>query len=467
MEIDFTPTARRPGILSRRPVPALAALVLVSFAGLSAALAPVGPPKDYETVSLLGAKLVSPAPDPAAVERYKAAGADFERDPSEENTIWLGRRAAYAGRYREAIAVFSRGLERFPSSYRLLRHRGHRYITLREFARAAADFERAAALVRTRPLEIEADGVPNAAGIPTSNTQFNVFYHLGLARFLAGDWAGAEAAYRECLAWSRNDDSVAATTDWLYLTLRRAGKTNEAARALASIKPGMKILENGAYFNRLRMYKGELSPEALLGPKPGESEAERKAAFAIYAYGLAQRDLWAGTKASARAHLEEIVRSTAWAAFAHIAAEVDLARLRLESPDLSSPEATLGTWTVFWNLYDLDAAAALFAAGEGPSYFSSEKTGLIAGREALAAHHRDFGFVPGGAVKDSRLWLEKVRVRDFGAAALATADWLFDRDAASDAPPQRGPVTFVLVRDGEGGGWRIAHAHFANDPPAK
>jgi tetratricopeptide (TPR) repeat protein len=460
---------RRPSLPRSAAFALLLAVVLAAaaLAGPSTGTQPAAPAKDYETVSLLGAKLVSPAPDPAAVERHRAAAADFERDPSEENTVWLGRRAAYIGRYREAIAVFSRGLERFPDSYRLLRHRGHRYITLREFVRAKADFERAAALVRGRPLEVEADGLPNAAGIPTSNTQFNIFYHLGLARFLMGDRAGAEAAYRECLAWSKNDDSIAAVTDWLYLTLRRAGKADEAARVLAAVKPRPKIIENGAYFHRLRMYKGELSPEGLLSPKPGESEAERKASFAIYAYGLAQRALWEGDKATAWARLEAIVRTTAWAAFAHIAAEADLARLELETPDLSSPESTLRTWTVFWNLYDLDAADCLFAAGEGTSYYSSEKAGLIAGREALAAHHRGFGFVPGGAAKDSRLWLENVRVRLFGPSAWATADWLFDRDAASDVPPQRGPVTFVLVRDGEADAWRIAHAHFANDPGAK
>lgn len=443
------------------------ALFFAAQAAAQAAAPAASPAKGYETISLLGAKLVSPPADPAALERYRKAQADFERDPSEENTIWLGRRAAYIGRYREAIAVFSRGLERFPGSYRLLRHRGHRYLSLRQFVRAAADFEKAAGLVRGRPLEVEADGVPNASGIPTSNTQFNIFYHLGLARYLMGDWAGAEAAYRECLAWSKNDDSVAATTDWLYLTLRRAGQPEKAARALDPIKPEMTILENGAYFHRLRMYQGALTPEALLLPKPGEDERELKAAFAIYAYGLAQRDLWSGRRKEARRRLEEIVRETAWAGFAHIAAEADLARLRLASPDLSEPEAALQAWTAFWNLYDLDAAPALFAAGEGTTYFSSEKPGLIIGREALAAHHRSFGFVPGGAAKDSRLWLEAVRIRTFGTAALATADWRFDRDVAAETPAQRGPVTFILVRDGAAGAWRIAHAHFANDPPAK
>jgi len=423
--------------------------------------------KDYEAVSLLGAKLVPAAADSAALERYEKAKADFGRDPSEENTIWLGRRAAYAGRYREAIAVFSEGLIRFPGSYRLLRHRGHRYLSIRQFAKAAADFEKAASLVRSEPLEVEADGVPNKAGVPLSNTQFNIFYHLGLAHYLAGDWAKAEAAYRECLVWSKNDDSIAATTDWLYLTLRRAGKPEAAAKVLETISPKMKIIENAAYRHRLLMYKGILTPEALLGPKPDESEAELRANAAIYHYGLAQRELWAGDKGAAKTRLEGIVAGAAWPAFAHIAAEADLARLLLESPDLSKPETLIRAWTAFWNLYDLDAVPALFSPGDEATYFSSEKAGLVAGREALLAHHRGFAFVPGGQARDGRLWLEDVRTRVDGPAAWMTARWLFDRDVSAATPPQRGPVTFVLVREAGGGAWRIAHAHFANDPPAK
>jgi len=423
--------------------------------------------KDYEAVSLLGAKLVPTAADAAALERYEKAKADFARDPSEENTIWLGRRAAYAGRYREAIAVFSEGLDRFPGSYRLLRHRGHRHISVRQFAKAAADFEKAAALVRSAPVEVEADGVPNNAGVPLSNTQFNIFYHLGLARFLAGDWARAEAAYRECLVWSKNDDSIAATTDWLYLTLRRAGKAEAAAKVLETIGPNMTIIENAAYHRRLLMHKGILAPEALLGPKPDESEAELRANAAIYHYGLAQRELWAGDKDAARSRLEEIVSGAAWPAFAQIAAEADLARLLLEPPDLSKPETLLRAWTAFWNLYDLEAVTALFMPGDEATYFSSEIAGLIAGREALVEHHRGFGFVPGGQARDGRLWLEDVRTRVDEPAAWVTARWLFDRDVSASTPAQRGPATFVLVREAATGAWRIAHAHFANDPPAK
>jgi tetratricopeptide (TPR) repeat protein len=108
-----------------------------------------------------------------------------------------------------AIGIYSDGLSKFPVSCRLYRHRGHRYISIRQFGRAIADFEKAAALVRGKPLEVEPDGVPNKTGTPVSNTQFNIYYHLGLAYFLTRDFTKAEAAYRECLRWSKNDDPAA------------------------------------------------------------------------------------------------------------------------------------------------------------------------------------------------------------------------------------------------------------------
>lgn len=41
--------------------------------------------------------------------------------------------------YHKAIAVYIEGLEHFPDSYRLLRHRGHRYINLRNLEQAIID----------------------------------------------------------------------------------------------------------------------------------------------------------------------------------------------------------------------------------------------------------------------------------------------------------------------------------------
>ncbi len=166
--------------------------------------------------------------------------------------IWLGRRTAYLGRYREAIAIFTQGVERWPGDARFLRHRGHRWITVREFGRAVADLERAARLVEDRSDEVEPDGLPNARGIPTSTLQTNIYYHLGLAHYLRGDLAGARRAFEACLERSRHADMAVATRYWLYLTLRRAGDGAGAARAADPAARALEIIGTGSHHRRSR-----------------------------------------------------------------------------------------------------------------------------------------------------------------------------------------------------------------------
>ena len=52
-----------------------------------------------------------------------AAAFDYNRNPQDESAIiWYGRRLAYLGRFEEAVAVYTRGLEVHPGSYRILRY---------------------------------------------------------------------------------------------------------------------------------------------------------------------------------------------------------------------------------------------------------------------------------------------------------------------------------------------------------
>src|SRR4029078_11810488 len=97
------------------------------------------------------------------------------------------RGIAYLARSRDAIETFSEGIEKHPDDARLYRHRGHRYITVREFPKAIEDLTKAAQLRSGKPVQVEPDGQPNARNIPTSTLQSNIYYHLGLAHYLSGD----------------------------------------------------------------------------------------------------------------------------------------------------------------------------------------------------------------------------------------------------------------------------------------
>jgi tetratricopeptide (TPR) repeat protein len=283
-------------------------------------------PDGAEAVALDGRALHRPSLDPAVQERLEAnlaaAQAAYEDAPADaDSIIWLGRRLAYLGRYLDAIETFTRGIELHPDDARMYRHRGHRFITVRQLDRAIADFERAVDLVRGEPDEIEPDGAPNPYDIPTSTLQSNIWYHLALAHYLKGDFERALPAWRETLAVSTNDDMHVATADWLYMTLRRLGRDDEAERVLEPIHADMTILENHAYHRRLLMYQGRLTPDELLAVDTADAVQ-----IATYGYGVGNWYLYNGDAARAREVFERIVTGRNWAAFGYIAAEAELAR---------------------------------------------------------------------------------------------------------------------------------------------
>lgn len=280
-----------------------------------------------EAMSLFGKPLVSAPPTGETKTRLEAdlakAQADYDRDPPNvEAAIWLGRRLAYLGRFNDAIAAYTRGIDTHPNEPRLYRHRGHRYITIRKFALAVTDLRKASQLVAGKKDEIEPDGAPNKAGIPRSTLQSNIWYHLGLAQYLLGDFPGALASYHDGMKVSRvNDDMLVATSDWLYMTLRRLKRDAEAKQVLDPIAAKMDVIENGAYHARLLMYKGLRTPESVLNLNTADDIQ-----IATQGYGVGNWYLVNGDPTRAREIFERVTAGKAWTAFGYIAAEADLKR---------------------------------------------------------------------------------------------------------------------------------------------
>ena len=283
-------------------------------------------PEGAEAISLLGDTL-RPAPLPpearARLERQLAdARAAAEAEPgSADAAIWLGRRTAYLGRYNEAIGIFTAAIERHPRDARLYRHRGHRFITTRRFALAERDLEQAAALVAGLPDEIEPDGLPNARNIPTSTLQSNIWYHLGLARHVQGDYPGALEAYRRCMAVSNNPDMMVATTYWLYLTLRRLGRHEEARAALAPVTRDLEIIENDSYRRLLLVFKGELPADSVRGAGGDAALEDATTGYGIGAWHLAE-----GRTSEAVNAFQRVLVGGNWPSFGYVAAEAELSR---------------------------------------------------------------------------------------------------------------------------------------------
>jgi tetratricopeptide (TPR) repeat protein len=286
-------------------------------------LAPAQEPSRPEATSLLGQPLRAPAlsaEQRARMEEDLAkARVDYEKKPNDSDAIiWLGRRTAYLGRYRESIAIFSEGIRKHPEDARFYRHRGHRYLTVRELKNAIADLERAAQLIAGRPDEVEPDGQPNPQNIPTSTLQSNIWYHLGLAHYLQGDFSAAERAFTACLKVAENDDNLVAASNWLYLALRKAGRGREAQQVLEPIRTDLKVIENHDYQTLLLMHKGELQPEVVLASAPDDL------ARATLGYGVGVWYALRGDDRKAEANFCQVVGGPLWPAFGYLAAENEL-----------------------------------------------------------------------------------------------------------------------------------------------
>ena len=293
--------------------------------GMSATAVAARPQSQPEATSLFGKPLVSKPPTGDALKRLQdnlaAAQKAYDANPKDADAIiWLGRRVAYLGRFRDAIDVFTRGIAVHPKDARMYRHRGHRYISVREFDKAIADLEKAARIERGKPDQVEPDGQPNARNIPIGTTQSNIWYHLGLAYYLKGDLQNALRVYREGEKTSTHPDRLVSLGHWLYMTLRRLGRDAEAAKVLAPVSAKMDIIENGSYHRLMLLYKGELSAEELLG-KAGEGVD-----VPTVGYGVANWHFYNGRRAEAIALWRKILAGEQWAAFGYIAAEADLKR---------------------------------------------------------------------------------------------------------------------------------------------
>ena len=87
---------------------------------------------------MLGDTLRTLPLSPAVLAKYEAqlatARRAYVRTPTNvDSIIWYARRLGYLGRLRESIEIYTRGVALYPDNPWLYRHRGHRYISVRDF----------------------------------------------------------------------------------------------------------------------------------------------------------------------------------------------------------------------------------------------------------------------------------------------------------------------------------------------
>jgi tetratricopeptide (TPR) repeat protein len=253
----------------------------------------------------------------SAEKKYKADSLN------DDNIIWYGRRLAYLGYYKEAIAVYTKGIKLHPNNARFYRHRAHRYITLRCNDNAIVDLKKAIDLTKDQIDEIEEDGIPNARNFPTGTLQTNIYYHLGLAYYLKGDNRQALLAWEKCLDISDNDDMKVATLNWLNMVLRKMGRQKDADRHLLAVTKEMEIIENHDYYDILLMY--QTGDDSKLAEK---TQNQQTLSNATLGFGLGTYYQLKGDKNKGKELLEKIVAGNQWSSFGFIAAEAEMAKMK-------------------------------------------------------------------------------------------------------------------------------------------
>ncbi len=270
-------------------------------------------------ISPLGKELPLPVPGAKMLARYEEAKQEYEANPDDvDKIIWYGRRTAYLGRYQEAIDIYTGGIKKYPDEPRLYRHRGHRYISLRQYDKAVEDLTKASELIAGTVNEIEPDGIPNARNIPVSTLHGNIWYHLGLAYYLQHNYPRAFDAYWQCRESGDLDDNIVSSTHWLYMIQRRLGDEEKAGQMLEPVHNNMEIIENFDYYNLCRFYKGLIPLDSL---QPGTEDNPGSDALK---YGIANWYLYNGDTTRARAALADILTGKSWSSFGYIAAESDM-----------------------------------------------------------------------------------------------------------------------------------------------
>ncbi len=236
--------------------------------------------------------------DTGAVARAAAA---LAADPSNIALfIRLGVAQSGVRQFREAIETFTRALALAPNDPMLYRWRGHRYLSTRQLDLARADLEH---------------------GLALDSTLYGCWYHLGIVRYVTGDYAGAADAFAHARPLAPEPGERAGSFDWSWMSLSRAGRAAEAAELLLHL-PDSLPPEN-AYTKRLQLYRGLADAEHLI-----TAADSTDIAIATLSYGIGNWYLVKGDTTRARPWFERSVGSGGWPAFAFIASEAELRRLR-------------------------------------------------------------------------------------------------------------------------------------------
>jgi tetratricopeptide (TPR) repeat protein len=242
----------------------------------------------------------------AAAEKALAA------DPRNPDLILkLAQAQASVWQYREAVATCGRGLRIAPMNPALYLERGHRELALMMFNEAESDLDHAAEL---------------------DPTVLDVYYHLGLAHYFKGEFAQAADAFQHAVNGAKKPEDLINSTNWLYASLRRANKTDEAAKALAKITPEVTTQDAHSqfYLHLVRVFQGQMKEGDALPPEPPRdgSNTEAELRFDTVAYGIGNWHLYSGDATKAQEYFNRVLQGSVWVTWGFVGSEVGITRVK-------------------------------------------------------------------------------------------------------------------------------------------
>jgi tetratricopeptide (TPR) repeat protein len=260
-----------------------------------------------EVTSGLGRKLYALPDDQSVIDARKRLAADPN---NVDRVLQLSKAEAARRQYREAVATSTQGLAFAPKSADLYLERGHRELGLRDFKLALKDLEQA---TRLAPENLDAH------------------YHLGLAHYFLGEFDEAAASFDKARTLAKTNDSLIDCSNWLYVSLQRVGRQEQAAQVLAHITPDVKNTEPHLYFylRLLHFYQGQLTAEAVLpSPPAGPEDIEGELAFNTVSYGVGNWRVYHHNSSDAIGLFRNVVKGEAWNSWGFIGSELELLRGR-------------------------------------------------------------------------------------------------------------------------------------------
>ena len=201
-------------------------------------------------------------------------------------------------RCRESLAVYDRAVALEPENMTAYRRRAARHITTLQPEKAVAD------LLRCRTL---------------GGDEADISYRLGIACYLAGNFAAAMREEARCFPLMNEEMGIAAMF-WHTLSAWRAGEAPSLLRE--SYRPGMAVGHHTGYEAIMALAAGETTMDAMRRALASESSDLE---CSILAYGTARRLLLMGRQEEGEELLRGILpRDGFWISYAYLAAWNDV-----------------------------------------------------------------------------------------------------------------------------------------------